>query len=602
MTQLGVEVPNSSTVAPIRHTPSSLWQILGYMRPHIWPFIWTLVLSVLQAVTLLLLPVFASVAIDQMSEGNFDAMLVSFLYLLLGLLAQALVTWQKMWTNQRIGNQIIRTMRNDLMLRMQKQSYSWLDEHPTGDLMSRTTSDVNLLKTFMAQQIAFFTREILMIGLSFGVMFWFNIILGLWQIPFLVILFGIMFYYRSKMRPLFYASRETFGRLTTTLQENITGIRVVRSFGRKKEELRKFDMENDAYFDQSKKLVKYQSLFDPSIRGINQIRTAVIIFIGGAMALDPTTGMTFGKLFGFFLIMGFSTDPLRFITQFLGDLAKVRGACDRITEVLNANAIIPELPQAQDYKLNGGVVEFRDVWFSFYKNQHYELKKLNLKTKPGEIIAILGATGSGKSALVNLIPRLYEIDKGEIIVDGQKIQELSIKSLRRQVAIVAQENFLFSESLRNNIALSDLGRVNDLEWIRHCAKLAQIDDWIMSLEKGYDTIVGERGVTVSGGQRQRICIARALFIRPRILILDDATSSVDVDTEYEIQKGFADMFKGTTTFIITQRLSTVRNADRIFVLNNGEIVEEGTHEQLLGKSGGIYNKIYKTLKIEERSK
>jgi len=598
---MSIEQPPPSTNSINAKTSSSLWQILGYLRPHIWPFIWTIVLSILQAITLLLLPVFASIAIDLMAARDFEGMFQTFGWLLVGLLGHALVTWQKMWTNQRIGNQIIRTMRNDLMLKIQKQNFSWLDQHPTGDLMSRTTSDVNLLKTFMAQQIAFFTREILMIGLSFGVMFWFNTILAMWQLPFLILLLGIMYYYRRKMRPLFLTSRETFGRLTTVLQENITGMRVVRSFGRKKEEIRKFDIENNEYFKQSVKLVKYQSLFDPTIRGVNQFRMVIIIFIGGTMALHPATGMTFGKLFGFVLIMGFSTDPLRFITQFLGDLAKIRGACDRITEILNANAVIPEISDPKNYQAKGGVVQFQDVWFSYYKNQHYELKKITFKTKPGEIIAILGATGSGKSTLVNLIPRLYDIDKGRILIDGQDIRELSLKSLRKQIAMVAQENFLFSESIRNNIALSDLSRANDLDWIRRCAKLAQIDDWIMSLEKGYDTVIGERGVTVSGGQRQRISIARALFTRPKILILDDATSSVDVDTEYEIQKQFAEMFKGTTTFIITQRLSTVRNADRIFVLNKGEIVEEGTHEQLLAKKGGIYNKIYKTLKIDERS-
>ncbi|HMF31200.1 MAG TPA: ABC transporter ATP-binding protein, partial [Candidatus Lokiarchaeia archaeon] len=506
--------------APAKEYETSFRQILAYLGPHKWPFIWTLVLSVLQDLTLLLLPVLASVAIDQMAEKNFPAMVITFIWLLLSLIAQAVVTWQKMWTNQRIGNEIIRTMRNDLMLKMQEQNYTWLDGHPTGDLMSRTTSDVNLLKTFMAQQIAYFTREILMVFLVFAVMFWFNVTLGLFLLPFLGGLFVVMFFYRRKMGPLFFSSRQTFGRLTTVLQENITGIRVVRSFGRKKEEIRKFDRESDTYFRQSVKLVKYQSLFDPTIRGINQVAMIIVIFIGGALALNPSSGFTFGKLFGFVILMNFVTEPVRFITQFLGDMSKINGACDRVTEVLNANSIIPEAPDATEIPPIQGVVEFRHVWFSFKKDQHYELKDVNFKTEPGEIIAILGATGSGKTALVNLIPRLYEVDKGAILIDGQDIRSVTQKSLRRQVAVVAQESFLFSESIRNNIAFHDLDRAGDDDWLRRCANLAQIDDWIMSLEQGYDTVVGERGVTVSGGQRQRLCIARALFSRPHVLILD----------------------------------------------------------------------------------
>ncbi len=594
--------PTPTIQTPSKHYKTSLRQVLAYLGPHRWPFAMTIVLAVGQDITLLLLPVLASVAIDFMTDLKFTEMVTTFLWLLLSLMGQAILTWRKMWMNQRIGNEIIRTMRNDLMLKMQEQSYTWLDQHPTGDLISRTTSDVNLLKTFMAQQIQFFTREILMVFLVFGVMFWFNPIMGGIQLIFLGTLFIVMILYRRKMNPLFLSSRETFGQLTTTLQENIIGIRVVRSFGRKREEIRKFDIDNDKYYSQSLKLVKYQSLFDPTIRGINQIAMIFVIFVGGSLALNPASGFTFGKLFGFVLLMNFAIEPVRFITQFLGDISKINGACDRVTQILNANNIIPEVPNAPDIPPIQGEVEFRDVWFSFKNDEHYELKHVNFKTKPGEIIAILGATGSGKSALVNLILRLYEVGRGKILIDGHDIRDVTQKSIRRQVAIVPQESFLFSESIRNNIALHDLSRAKNDEEIRRCANLAQMDDWIMSLEQGYDTVVGERGVTVSGGQRQRVCIARALFSRPRILILDDATSSVDVDTEYEIQRAFSEMFTGTTTFIITQRLSTVRNADRILVLHDGEVVEEGSHEQLLQRDGGIYNRIYRTLKIEERSR
>jgi ABC-type multidrug transport system fused ATPase/permease subunit len=338
----------------------------------------------------------------------------------------------------------------------------------------------------------------------------------------------------------------------------------------------------------------------------------IIILAGSNINLTTQNAAAFGigDFFAMIMLMNFSIEPLFFISRFLADMAKVGATCDRVMDVLlNKNLEsdtscvvkkeieieekLPDLPKIQ------GKIVFDHVYFSYNNNDHYELKDITFETKPGEKIAILGATGSGKSTLIRIIPRFYEISKGAIMIDGINTRSVNLYSLRKQIGMVPQETFLFGRSILENLKLGNPDA--SMEEIIYATKLAKIHDFIDSLPEKYETIVGERGVTLSGGQKQRISIARALIIKPQILILDDATSSVDVDTEFEIQQSYQQMFENSTTFIITQRLSTVRHADRIIVLNHGEIAEIGTHNELLKKQDGIYYKLYNTLKVEERS-
>jgi ABC-type multidrug transport system fused ATPase/permease subunit len=324
----------------------------------------------------------------------------------------------------------------------------------------------------------------------------------------------------------------------------------------------------------------------------------IVIWVGSDLITDPLSGLHIGSLFALIMLINFAIDPLFFISRFLADMSKIGATSDRVVAILlnDKKENTENLPDLQPIN---GEVEFDHVYCSYRGDEHYELKDICLKTTPGEKIAILGATGSGKSTIVKLIPRFYEISKGSIKIDGIDIRSVNLKSLRDQIGIVPQETFLFGRSLLDNLRL---GRPDaSLEEVIHATKLTKIFEFINSLPENFNTIVGERGVTLSGGQKQRMSIARAIIKKPRILILDDATSSVDVDTEYEIQQGFKEMFADATTFIITQRLSTVRNADRIIVLNHGEIAEFGTHQELLANTEGIYNKLYRTLKVEERA-
>lgn len=620
--------------------------IVTYLFEYKNKFILTIFLSIAQALLFLTVPVFANLAIDSVFEyEDWNLLVRTFGLMLTVVIIHGGIMYWRLWLNNSMGNAIIYNLRNDLFLSVQSQAYKWLDNNRTGDLMSRATSDVNLLKTLMSSQLAFFIRQLLTFILAFAVMFFISPTLAPYILFFMPIIFVVMFVYRLKMGPAFTRARKTYGKLTSILQENVNGVRVVRAFGREEEEHRKFKVENDAYYEDSLKIAKYQAIFNPTIRLLTFACMILILLVGGRLAFEGY--MTFGNLFAFILLMNFSIGPLEFISRFLGDLSKIGAACDRVTKILNARTVIPEKSDAFVMPPIKGRVVFDHVWFSYLKDGHYEMKDISFETRPGETLAILGSTGAGKTTLVNLLSRFYEIDKGQILIDGVDIRDVTKKSLRSQIGMVAQETILFGESLRANIAKGrpfahledfsfhvtknglevhdhlrdemfawqdlqiaptgyhrlDLASVNDeyeMDEIIHAAKLANVHDFIDDLPEKYETLVGERGVTLSGGQKQRISIARAIFMHPRILVFDDATSSVDVDTEYAIQEHFSEMFEECTTFMITQRLSTVRNADRIFVFEHGEIREEGTHDTLLAQESGIYSRLYRTLKVEER--
>ncbi|MHA1731473.1 MAG: ABC transporter ATP-binding protein [Promethearchaeota archaeon] len=582
-----------------REFKTSFRQVIAtYLFEYKGTFVFTVVLSIIQAMLFLVVPIFANLAIDSLAAKQWDQLVNTFLWMLLFVVIHGLVMFYRLWLNNTIGNSIIYNLRNDLFVSIQQQSYKFLDNNRTGDLMSRTTADVNLLKTLMSSQLAFFIRQLLQFVLTFVIMFVISPQLAPYILFFMPFAFVVMFAYRLKIGPAFTRARKTYGSLTSVLQENVNGVRVVRAFGREKEEHRKFEVENEKYYGDMLKVARYQAIFQPTIRLLNFSMMIIIILVGGKLAYEGE--MTFGNLFAFILLMNFSLGPLEFIAQFLGDLSKIGVACDRVTDILNSREVIPEKPDARELPPIRGEIEFDHVWFSYLKDGHYELRDVSFRTKPGETIAILGSTGSGKTTLVNLLSRFYDVDKGRITIDGFDVRDVTKKSLRRQIGMVAQETILFGETLRENIAKGQPWRLDDTDAIIHAAKLAQIHDFIDSLPEKYETLVGERGVTLSGGQKQRVSIARAIFMEPRILVLDDATSAVDVDTEFEIQEHFAEMFQNCTTFFITQRLSTVRNADRILVLEHGEIREEGSHEELVERDGGIYARLYKTLKVEER--
>ena len=577
-------------------------QILSYLKiTYKKPFIFSLFLAILQAFLFLMLPIMLkniiNLLLKNMSEEGLILVYIELGYtaIIIGLLAA--IMYIRIYLNNWIGINIIKDLRDGMFKKIQKSTYEFLDKNASGDLISRNTSDINLLKNILSNQIAVFIRQVLLVIFSVAAMFYINFELAIVSFIPIPLIFIIMIGYRRKINPIFKKSRKINGELTSLVQENITGMRVVRAFAQEESEINKFKKKNTEYFETDQKLIFLLSSFEPIVKVLSISCEIIVIYIGAQNILNGG-GILIGDLFAFIILINFTIDPLFFISRFLGNIPKVNGASERICKILN-NDIEEQTYDLPEFGPINGDVEFKNVFLSYTNDMHEELKDINIKIKAGEQIAILGATGSGKTSLIRLIPQFYKQKSGTILIDGKDITKYNIQSIRKQIGMIPQETFLFGRTIKENLLLGNAHATT--EEMIHATKLSDIHDFINNLPLGYDTVLGERGVNLSGGQKQRVAIARALIINPKILILDDATSAVDVDTEYEIQQSFDQMFKGSTIFIITQRLSTVRNADRIIVLDHGKIAEFGTHDNLLKNQEGIYSKLYTSLKVEERA-
>ncbi len=578
-----------------------LRQILSYLWEYKTIFSIVLVFGVIQSILFLTFPLFLGPAMDVLVNPSIplENILPIFYTIVIIQSIVGILFGIRIYINRWIGANVIYNLRNDLFHTIQIMSFKWLDENKTGELISKCTSDVNLLKEFLGNNFQYFIGQCVTFSFSFIILFIINAELAFFVLIISPALFYVLLKFRRKLRPVFKKSREKYADLTHVIQESVQGINIIKSFGRESYELEKFSSENDSYYKDSIKIIKLQAIFDPIIYLIDNIAFLIVLLLGGILVLEGD--ITFGDLFAFVMVLNFSVEPLYFISRFLGNMPQISETCDRVVYVLNSEVIVREENNAINIPPIKGEIEFKNVSFKYEKDsENYVLKNVNFKVKPGENIAILGPTGSGKSTLVKLIPRFYDTTMGDIFIDGINIKKVSFKSLRKQIGYVSQDRMLFSRTIKENITFGN--KSLELEAIKKAAIASDIHSFIEEelLEK-YDTEVSERGTSLSGGQKQRISIARALAIKPKILILDDATSSVDVDTEYKIQSHFQEVFKGATTFLITQRLSSIRNADRIIVLDNGEIAQIGTHEELMAQESGIYKKMYLTLKVEERA-
>lgn len=484
------------------------------------------------------------------------------------------------------GQKVVFDIRNTLYRHLQQLSYSFYDQAQTGQLMSRVTSDVNAVQRFLSNGIvqivstvvSFSATLILMLSLN-----WKLTLISMVTVPLLLWRVKI---YSTKERPMFAQIQEQVAVVNTRIQENIAGQRVVKAFARKEYELEKFERDNMELLQRSIRAERLSAINWSLMRLLTETSLALILWYGGRQVISFE--LSLGTLISFNMLLGQLLGPIRSLGWIVSMVQRTIASGERIFEILDTEADVRDKPGAKPIGKIEGRVTFDNVSFA-YDGVNMVLKNINLDVAPGETVAILGGTGSGKSTLIMLIPRFYDPTEGRILIDGIDIRDVTLESLRRQIGIVTQETFLFSASIRDNIAYGKPEATD--EEIIEAAKAAHIHDFIMSLPDGYDTIIGERGVGLSGGQKQRVAIARALLMDARILLLDESTSSVDVETEMQIQQAFSRLLKDRTAFIIAQRLSTVRDADRIVVLDNGTIVEEGTHEELL-ELGGIYTAIY----------
>ncbi len=479
-------------------------------------------------------------------------------------------------------------LRSDMYNSLLEQSFSFYDKQRTGQLMARATGDIDQIDRWFDVGLRMSISTILLIALVFWNLWNTDASLTMITLIVLPFLFVTMLAFGRKSFPVTQRMRQQYGEITSIFQENLMGLRVVRGFAQEKQEEAKIERELTKYFDLHVMTAKYRAFFLPLATLITSAGFVLILWYGGNQVIAGA--LSIGSVIAFYLYLTRIAQPVRMLGNISNLLLRADAAAGRVFETIDAKIAVHDKPDAVDISQLIGHVEFNQVDFR-YDEKNLVLHDVNLDVKPGMTVAILGATGSGKSSIINLIPRFYDVTAGSIKIDGRDIRDYKIKSLREHIGIVRQDPFIFSTTFRENIAYGvENAKLEDIE---AAAKRAKIHDYIASTPKGYNTPVGERGVTISGGQKQRIAIARALLKNPKILILDDSTSSVDTQTEHDIQQALDELLADRTTFIITQRLSSIKKADYIVVLDDGTVTEEGTHEQLIERDG-IYRKLYET--------
>ncbi len=478
-------------------------------------------------------------------------------------------------------------LRNQIFARVQRLSFSYYDQNQTGQLMIRATDDVEKVRTFIAQGLILTAQALLLLVGALVILFFTNWKLSLVVVPLLPVAMVMFMIFGKVSQPLFGIVQRKLSALNTVLQENLAGIKVVKAFTREPYEAQRFDAAATDLMAQQLRISKVFSFLFPVIFLVAQLGQAGILYFGGRQILGGTLDLGEYQKFSLYLVYVFF--PLGQLGFIISLMAQAGASASRIFEILDAKSEITDKPDAQELPAIQGSVEFRNVTFRYFGSSDPVLREVSFEAKPGQTIALLGATGSGKSTIINLLPRFYDVSEGAVLIDGHDIRDIKLDSLRSQIGIVLQETNLFSGSIRDNIAF---GRPEaTLEEVEAAAKAASAHDFILTFPQGYDTSVGERGTTLFGGQKQRIAIARALLLNPRLLILDDSTSSVDLMTEYRIQKALDQLMQGRTSVVIAQRISTVLNADQILVLEKGQVVARGNHEELM-ESSAIYAEIY----------
>lgn len=490
-------------------------------------------------------------------------------------------------TTQWIGERVSYSLRNRLFTHLEAMSFSFYDSAQSGQLLSILTEDIRNIRRFYSPALRTLVQTSVLIVGAAAIMLtleWRLALIALIMVP---LLLTVTLSFGARVRPRYLRTQRQFGQAMNVLQENLAGTRLVRAFGREEYEAAKFAAEGEELNTRQLEAARLSTLANALMPFITGLGTVLVIAVGGWMVVGHQ--LEVGTLLAFYLYLGQLTDPIRQIGPIMNNVALALASTERVYEVLARRPRITIPEQAHTPAAVRGHVTFHDVSFSYSTGGRPVLRGVSFDAPPGSIIGLVGATGSGKSSIVQLLARFYDVTGGSVTVDGVDVRQWDLGVLRSNVGFVQQETFLFSDAIRDNIAY---GRPEaPLEAIVAAAQAAQAHDFISRLPQGYDTILGERGVNLSGGQKQRLAIARALLLDPRILVLDEATSSVDMETEREIQGALATLMAGRTTFIIAQRLSSVLNADETLVLADGAIVERGTHRELLAL-GGLYKQTY----------
>jgi ATP-binding cassette, subfamily B, multidrug efflux pump len=568
-------------------------QTLRRLASYIKPFPWLVALLIggmLAGISAdLTLPRLLGWTIDRgLTAGSMPAV-VRYVALLAGLsLVRASLRYVQGYSQERLGQEVIRKLRHDLYVKLQRLDFGYYTVHATGDIMSRVTSDLYSIMDFFGFGLAETLASSLMFVGTLVMLLILDWRLALGVAAPVPVLMLVAFRFSGIVGPKWERIRKEMGHLTTTLQESLSGIRVVKAFSRERDEMHRFDDRNVTMRSVNLDRAATEARTFPLLDFVSGLCFVVLYGYGGHRVLSGE--MTLGTLTAFNWYLWGLIWPIRFLGFLISLARRAMAAAPRVFEVLDEPSEIAEPAQAHPMPRIEGHIVFDNVTFAFPDGDGTPvLKGLNLEVQPGQVAAVLGGTGSGKSSLINLVPRFYDPQEGRILIDGVDIRDVSVHDLRRQIGIVPQETFLFSDTIRNNIAFGKPDATQ--EEVEAAARAAQAHDFIAEMQDGYETRVGERGVGISGGQKQRVAIARALLTDPRILILDEATSSVDAETEHLLQQALDELMRGRTSLVIAQRLSTVQNADVVLVLRDGRVVEKGSHEELLAL-GGEYTRIY----------
>jgi ABC-type multidrug transport system fused ATPase/permease subunit len=578
-------------------------RLLGFLRPYRRPLIGSLLLAWLAMGMTVLIPLLIGQSVDAIKDEHRDDILPLALALLgAGVLRLGLTVGRRL-----IAGKVSLAVEFDLRQRfyehLQRLELAFFDSQQTGQLMSRATVDLQSIRFFLGYGLIWISQSALTILFAATVMFVLDPLLALLALAPVPVLVATATRYSRRNRPAEQEVQQRVGELTAGAEESVSGIRIVKAFARERHVLARFRRAVDRVFEQSMFTTRLQAFYTPLMGFLPNIGVAVVLLVGGRQVIDGN--LSLGDFSAFYIYMVMLSGPVRWLGMSLSMAQRAVASGNRMFEILDREPEMQSPPWAPPLPAGGGRVSLQRVTLR-YDGSEPALTGVDLEVEPGRTVALVGPTASGKTSLVGLLARLYDPSEGRVVIDGADIREVDLAALRSEIAFVADDSFLFSDTVANNIAYARPDATR--EQIEAAARRAQAHEFIARLPDGYETVVGERGLTLSGGQRQRVAIARALLAEPRILILDDATSSVDARTEAEIKAGLQEAMAGRTTFIVAHRLSTISLADEIVVLDHGRVVDRGTHDQLLERcplyeeiaEKGLEDSVYLQRDLEER--
>jgi len=559
---------------------STFRRLLGFLRPHRRGVILSFGLAFGALIGTVLIPFLTGLAINAIrAHRHHELTLLALAITAAGLARLVLSVYRRLIAGQ-VSLDVELDLRNRLYGQLQRLELSFFDRQQTGQLMSRATVDLQSVRFFLGYGLIFIAQSVVTILLAAVAMFLLQPALAaisLAPVPFVVLIANR---YGHKSKPAMQEAQQRIAELTADAEESISGVRVVKAFAQEGRQLKRFEHSVQRVFDQQIYATRIQAFYGPLISFLPNLGLGAILLVGGREVIDGT--LSVGAFTAFYAYLLMLISPMQTLGYMLGAAQRSTASGARIFQILDQEPQIVSPPNAPPLPAGHGQVTLRDVGLTFEGSPHPALSGIDLEIPAGQTVALVGAMGSGKSSLVSLLPRLYDVSSGSVSIDGADVRSVDLVSLRSAIAVVTDDPFLFSASVHDNIAYARAGATR--EDVRRAAAAAQADGFIGRLPKGYDTRIGERGLTLSGGQRQRIAIARAILADPRILILDDATSSVDASTEQKIKRALSEVLSDRTTFIIAHRLSTIALADRIVVLEDGELVADGSHDELLHRS------------------